>query len=132
MTHTCDAGYCSTVARPSEHLTRLMSALLDIESAAAHNVERSLEVQRRARHLRERLADGGSLVDLVRDEEPPRVVELLSTNMTTLETAGAELRVAQALALRAEGLTIETIAELFGVTRQRISALLKQRAATPR
>lgn len=109
-----------------------MSALLDIESAAAHNVERSLEVQRRARHLRERLADGGSLVDLVRDEEPPRVVELLSTNMTTLETAGAELRVAQALALRAEGLTIETIAELFGVTRQHISALLKQRAATPR
>lgn len=107
------------------------TALVDIEAAAADNVERSFEVQRRARHLRERLEAGDALVDLVRKEEPPRVVELLSTNMATLETAGAELRAAQALLLRAEGLTIEAIAELFGVTRQRISALLKQRAAVP-
>lgn len=111
-------------------LARLMAALETIEEAAGDNVERSLEVQRRASELREQLAAGESLVDLVRDEEPPRVVELLSTNMATLETAGAELRAAQALALRAEGLTIEAIAELFGVTRQRISALLKQKAAT--
>lgn len=117
------------MASSSGQLDRLVSALVDIEAAAGDNVERSLEVQRRARELRERLDAGESLVDLVRGEEAPRVVELLSTNMATLETAGAELRAAQALALRAEGLTIEAIAELFGVTRQRISALLKQKAA---
>jgi predicted XRE-type DNA-binding protein len=113
----------------SEQVDRLISALTEMETAVGDNVERSLEVQRRAIELRGRLEAGGSLVDLVRDEEEPRVVELLSTNMATLETAGAELRAAQALALRAEGLTIEAIAELFGVTRQRISALLKQKAA---
>jgi transcriptional regulator len=52
--------------------------------------------------------------------------------MANLETAGAEFRAAEALALRAEGLTIEAIADLFGVTRQRISALLEQKAALPR
>ncbi len=57
------------------------------------------------------------------------VTPIISTNMATLETAGAEFRAAEALALRAHGLTIEAIAELFGVTRQRISALLKQKAA---
>ena len=35
----------------------------------------------------------------------------------------------QALALWAEGLTMDEIAELFGVIRQRISALVKQKAA---
>ena len=60
------------------------------------------------------------------------MVELITTNMATLETAGAEFRAAEALALRAEGLTIGAIAELFGVTRQRISALLKQKAAVQR
>lgn len=110
-------------------LARLVAALDRIETAAGDNIERSLEVQRRARALREQLEAGHALAELVREEEPPLVVELLSANMTTLETAGAELRVAQALALRAEGFTIEAIAELFGVTRQRISALLKQKTA---
>ena len=112
-----------------EDLARLLTALDDIETAAGDNVERSRAIQQRARHLRRRLRAGEPLVSVVRDEEPPLIVELLSTNMATLETAGAELRAAQALALRAEGLTIEAIAELFGVTRQRISALLKQKAA---
>ena len=112
-----------------EPIERLLAALTQLESAAHDNVERSRKLQRRARYLHERLQEGDSLRDLVEAEPTPRMVELLSTNMATLETAGAEFRAAEALALRAEGLTIEAIAELFGVTRQRISALLKQKAA---
>jgi hypothetical protein len=117
------------MATHDEPTQRLLTALTDIEGAAGANVERSRRLQHRARYLRERLQAGDELVDLVEDEESPRMVELLSINMATLETAGAEFRAAEALALRAEGLTIEAIAELFGVTRQRISALLKQKAA---
>ena len=117
------------MATHDEPTQRLFTALTDIEGAAEGNVERSRQLQHRARYLRERLQAGDDLVDLVEDEESPRMVELLSINMATLETAGAEFRAAEALALRAEGLTIEAIAELFGVTRQRISALLKQKAA---
>lgn len=86
-------------------------------------------LQRRAKRLRQQLEQGGDLVQLAADEPQPRMVELLTTNMSMLETAGAEFRAAEAIALRAEGLTIEAIAQLFGVTRQRISALLKQKAA---
>ena len=124
------ALHWTIVTTTDEHLARLITALDDIDTAAGNNVERNLAIQQRARQLRERLETGEPLVDLVRNEEPPLIVELLSTNMATLDTAGAELRAAQALALRAEGLTIEAIAELFGVTRQRISALLRQKAAT--
>ncbi len=118
------------MATANDHLNRLSAALAGIEAAAAENAARSVEVQRRSAALRSRLEAGDSLVALVQAEQRPRVVELLSTNMATLESAGAELRAAQALALRVEGLTIETIADLFGVTRQRISALLRQKAAS--
>jgi len=117
------------MAKSDAHIERLLGALTDIEVAAQGNVERSRRLLRRARYLRERLQAGDHLVELVEGETTPRMVELLSTNMATLETAGAEFRAAEALALRAEGLTIEAIAELFGVTRQRISALLRQKAA---
>ena len=110
-------------------LERLLVALTDLEKAAQENRERSSQVQRRARKLRKQLQAGSDLVELVEAEDTPRMVELISNNMATLETAGAEFRVAEALALRSAGLTIEAIADLFGVTRQRISALLKQKTA---
>ena len=113
-----------------EPTERLLAALAEIEVAVADNLERTRELQRRARVLRGRLAAGDSIVELVDAERSPRMVELVSSNMAALETAGSEFRAAEALALRAEGLTIEAIAGLFGVTRQRISALLKQKAAT--
>lgn len=117
------------MANRTDPIDRLLAALTDLQAAAHDNVERSRQLQHRARDLRKRLQAGDRLAELVEAEPTPRMVELLSTNMATLETAGAEFRAAEALALRAEGLTIEAIAELFGVTRQRISALLRQKAA---
>lgn len=111
----------------SEAHTELQRALAEMESALTDNVARSREVARRVRLLRRRLAAGASAYDFVTDEDEPRAVELLATNMLILETAGADFRVRLAQALRAEGLTLEEIAEFYGVTRQRISALLKQR-----
>ncbi len=118
------------MSTPDDPIERLKVALSNIERAAQENAERSRQIQRRARRLRDQLQAGRELTELVRRESPPRMVELLSHNMAALETAGAEFRAAEALALRAEGLTLEAIAELFGVTRQRVSALLKQKAAT--
>ena len=102
-----------------------------MDAAAAENIERSREIQRRARAMRKRLDAGRPLAPVIEAEARPRVAEMLSANLSTLESAGAELRAALALTLRAEGLTLEAIAELFGVTRQRISALLRQKAARP-
>lgn len=116
----------------SDPIQRLLATLTGLEAAASDNLERSRQLQRRARNLRHRLQAGEDIVALVEAEDTPRMVELISTNMATLETAGAEFRAAEALALRAGGLTIDAIAGLFGVTRQRISALLKQKTATQR
>lgn len=120
------------MSRRTAELERLLAALTDLEAAARENLERSRQLQRRAANLKKRLESGENLVELVEQEEPPRMVELLSANLAVLETSGAEFRAAEALALRAEGLTIEAIAQMFGVTRQRISALLRQPAATRR
>lgn len=127
---TVNRGYFTGgMSEPDPELERLLAALDDLETAARDNMERSRRLQQRAHSLRSRLRAGEDLAQLVEVEERPRMVEMISTNMATLETAGAEFRAAEALALRSRGLTIEAIAVLFGVTRQRISALLKQKAA---
>lgn len=103
---------------------RLALALDEIAVAAAENIERNEAIRRRAVSLLGQLDDDVPLVELMRREPGPPIVELLSANLATLSDAGAALRGTQAQVLRAEGLTMEEIAGLFGVTRQRVSSLL--------
>ncbi|OMQ15518.1 hypothetical protein A7K94_0208870 [Modestobacter sp. VKM Ac-2676] len=58
------------------------------------------------------------------------MVESISTVLGTLSTAGHVWRREQAAALQAEDVSINRIAALFGVTRQRISTLLKEAGQT--
>ncbi len=119
------------MALETDHLDRLLDAMAELEDAARSNIDRSIQIQHRIHRIRDQIQAGTPLLEVVRGEEEPRIVELLSETATTLNTVGAELRAAKALALRAEGLTIDSIAELFGVSRQRISALLRQPSAKP-
>ena len=58
-------------------------------------------------------------------EEPrPLVISRLARLLDDLADAGAEVRRAEAAQLHAEGLSQGRIAQVFGVTRQRVSALL--------
>ncbi|MFN3255933.1 MAG: hypothetical protein ACE37B_09560 [Ilumatobacter sp.] len=111
---------------PDRHLLR---ALDELDRAIAANVTRSEEIRKRVRHLHQRVAAGERVADLIEAEDQPRTVEMLTENIDTLHGIGSQLRAAQARALRDEGLTIAAIAELFGVTRQRVSALLRQKSA---
>lgn len=110
-------------------LKRLDDALTEIEQHIGANIERSQEIQRRVLTLRARVREGAGVADVLREEESPRSVEMITINMKTLEMVGSELRASLAITLRDEGLTLAEIADLFGVTRQRISALLRQKAA---
>ena len=78
--------------------------------------------------LRERRA-GRPWLEVVTGESRPLVVERISTVLAALATAGHAWRQEQAVALQAEQVSINRIAALFGVTRQRISALLRERDA---
>ena len=79
----------------------------------------------RAVELQHQRRSGRTWQDIVTNESRPLVVELISEVMASLATAGGRWRREEALALHAEGLSINRIAAQFGVTRQRISALIK-------
>ena len=111
----------------SEHPSRqaLDVALHNLRDAANDNLARTTEILERLDRFEAHLAAGDPVTDAVVSEPAPRIVELLSLNMAALETKGAEFRAAQARSLHDEGLTMDVIGDLFGVTRQRISALLR-------
>ena len=110
---------------------RLIEVLRHLDDMAQANIDRSRQIKARIHHLLARLEDGADLVEIVETETPPRIPVLITANIEALHGVGAALRKAEAAALRTHGYTMEQIAELFGVTRQRISALLRDQRPTP-
>ena len=103
-----------TVAAFDALVRTLRSARDDIDALAA-----------RAEQTRDRIAGGVVLSDFVADEPRPLVITRMTEILDSLSDAAAEVRRAEAHQLRAEGLSHERIAQLFGVTRQRAAALLQ-------
>jgi hypothetical protein len=85
------------------------------------------EARSRAVDLLREHRSGRPWLEIVTGESRPLVVERISTVLAGLATAGHAWRREQALALQGEQVSINRIAALFGVTRQRISALLRER-----
>lgn len=110
---------------PDDAATRALAALVE-------QIDRSVEELQRAREravalLADREA-GHPWLELVTAEARPLVVESISSVLSALATAGHTWRREEAAALRREQVSINRIAALFGVTRQRISALLRDGA----
>lgn len=80
----------------------------------------------RAERLLQQRRTGAAWLDIVTAESRPLVVESISSVMASLATAGHAWRREQARALHEEQVSINRIAALFGVTRQRISVLLRE------
>ncbi|WP_448626666.1 hypothetical protein [Geodermatophilus sp. URMC 64] len=104
------------------------SALADLVTSIDDCIERLSAARVRAEELLEARGEGTSWLELVTSETRPLVVESISTVLATLARAGSTFRREQAYSLQAEHVSINRIAALFGVTRQRISALLRERA----
>jgi hypothetical protein len=79
----------------------------------------------RALELQEQREEGRTWYDIVSSEDRPLIVEQISSAMASLATVGGQWRREQASALSEEGVSINRIAALYGVTRQRVSALLR-------
>lgn len=105
--------------------SEVLEALDALTVALRENTQRNEHVIKRAENLKRLRAQGVPWSELVTEEERPLIVELLSQNMSALASAGSRLRRLEARALHDEGLSMERIAKLFGVTRQRISELLR-------
>lgn len=101
-------------------------ALDDLERALEQNIARAEQMGRRITELREALASGRSLVEIVPSERTPLIVHLLTESSEALDEYGSRFRRAEARVLHREGMTMDQIARLFRVSRQRVSALLRE------
>ena len=101
-------------------------ALVQLIDRIDHSVAELQRARTRAAQLLEDRAAGRPWLDLVTTEARPLVVESISSVLSALATAGHTWRREEAAALQREDVSINRIAALFGVTRQRISALLRE------
>jgi hypothetical protein len=103
-----------------------LQALTALEEVIAENDRRATLIKKRMTRIRRARARGLAYSDTVSNEDGPLIVQLLTESSTALHTCGASVRRAEAEALYGEGMTMVQIAERFGVTRQRVSALLRK------
>ena len=101
-------------------------ALADLVTELDRCVGELAQARARAEQLLADRQHGRPWLEIVTGESKPLIVERISTVLATLATAGHSWRREQAAALQREQVSINRIAALFGVTRQRISALLKE------
>jgi hypothetical protein len=79
----------------------------------------------RGEHIRMRRAGDVTYSTIVTEEERPLIVERARVIFNDLVEATGRLQRAEARALHDEGLSMDRIAALFGVTRQRIADFLR-------
>jgi predicted transcriptional regulator len=100
-------------------------ALRDLERALDANARRMAQIKRRIAEIRRQRSAGRSYREIVEAAKGDLSVQLITEATQSLDEFGARVRRTEALALYGEGMTMEEIAEKFGVTRQRVSALLR-------
>src|SRR5579864_7134846 len=101
-----------------------------IDALDGLDLDQSIDMARRMKQrigeIRRAREDGRELREIVPFEETPLIVQLLTENTNLLHSYGNRVRRTEARALHREGMTMDEIARLFGVTRQRVSALLRE------
>lgn len=102
-----------------------LQAVNDLDEALDQSLEMTQRMKDRIREIRDTLSSGRPLAEIVPRERRPLLVQLLTENASQLHHYGNRVRRSEAHALHREGMTMDEIARLFGVTRQRISALLR-------
>lgn len=105
----------------------VLAALLAVVADLEANLEATVVAIERAKEIAELRRQGKAYREITDATGRPLVIRLIAENLVRLQTSGAVLRFEQAKALHDEGLTMEEIGGLFGVSRQRVSAILKGR-----
>ena len=99
--------------------------LLDeVVRALTENSERATRAMERAEQIRLRRQRGMSYLEIADDGYGPMLIKLVTENLQNLVDVGSRLRRAHARALYADGATLQQIGELYGVSHQRISAII--------
>jgi len=111
---------------PSGPHDEVLEALQALDEALGESIKRSQLARKQARTIMRLHRSGQSYRDIFDRDERSLIRQVTRDNVDHLLRVSARLRWAEARALHAEGITMDKIAELFGVTRQRISGLLRE------
>lgn len=106
---------------------RFLEAVRDLDAALNQTMENVQAMKRRAREILDAAVQDRPLREVVPLEQRPLLVQLLTHATDTLQSYGNRVRTTEAHALYSEGMTMDQIARLFGVSRQRVSTLLRGR-----
>ena len=109
--------------RQSDDVLEALDALLAV---LRDSTRRNQDATRRGRAIRRLRTQGRSYREILGRAERILILQTTRQNLDGLLQASSRLRRAEARALYGEGLTMEEIAALFGVTRQRVSFLLRE------
>jgi hypothetical protein len=104
----------------------LGQALRELDRVLDLNLERIELIKQRIAEIQRQREEGLSYTEIVVAATGPLLVRLITESRQTLDGRGARVRRSEALALHNEGMTMQKIADRFGVTRQRISALVRE------
>jgi PAS domain S-box-containing protein len=99
-----------------------LTAVVESLQECSEYIAKALE---RAELVAEARRAGTPLAEIFDQQEGKSVLELMTAVLGALSDTGSTLRRAEARGLYAEGLSMEKIARLFGVSRQRVSSLLR-------
>lgn len=103
-----------------------LDALKDLARALEENAADQRVLADRISSLVKVREGGSTWLAALEQEEEPATVQQVSTILARLSGASGNLRRNLVVALRQEGATIPVIAQLFGVTHQRVSNLLRR------
>jgi hypothetical protein len=104
----------------------VLTALDDLVDALGEAARIKQAADRRVKQIKRQREKGQSYSDIIGATDGPLLVELMRQNTGRLIEVGSRLQRTEARALYDEGMTMEQIARRFGVTRQRVSMLLRR------
>ena len=104
----------------------VLNALNELEAVLRENAESERMLFQRISEVRLARENGKEWKSILAGEDEPGTIQLVSTVLRRQSEASGYLRRSLVVALRAEGQSIPSIANLFGVTHQRVSNLLRR------
>lgn len=114
--------------RPAADGDPVLAALLDLADAADRITAIAVLIRQHVEGIRAGRELGASYREILAAAPQPLVGSVLTDAVSGFEAAGTRYRQIHGRALQREGMTLQQIAGLWGLTRQRISELLQTAA----
>jgi hypothetical protein len=105
---------------------QVMAALDDLTATVEANARDGKLLVRRIDELRRARAAGRPWREILGRQRTPGALDLVGRMLNRLGESSAGLRRPLASALRREGLSIPSVARIFGVSHQRVSTVLRR------